>query len=65
VQQLLRHASWSTTMDLYTHRVERLQRDATARIEALVQPRLTTSSAGGRQATVRRSSMPPGQTSLF
>lgn len=33
VQQLLGHASWSTTMDLYTHRVERLQRDASARIE--------------------------------
>ena len=33
VQQLLGHASWSTTMDLYTHRVDRLQRDASARIE--------------------------------
>ena len=33
VQQLLGHASWSTTMDLYTHRVERLQRDASERIE--------------------------------
>ncbi|MGI8683278.1 MAG: hypothetical protein ACR2JO_14370 [Mycobacteriales bacterium] len=31
---LLGHASWSTTMDLYTHRVERLQRDASERIEA-------------------------------
>jgi site-specific recombinase XerD len=36
VQQLLGHASWSTTMDLYTHRVERLQRDASARIEGVV-----------------------------
>lgn len=34
VQQLLGHASWSTTMDLYTHCVERLQRDASERIEA-------------------------------
>lgn len=33
VQQLLGHASWSTTMDLYTHRVDRLQGDASARIE--------------------------------
>lgn len=38
VQQLLGHASWSTTMDLYSHKVQRLQRDATARIEALVRP---------------------------
>lgn len=37
VQQLLGHSSWSVTMDLYTHRIERLQRDATARLEALVQ----------------------------
>jgi integrase len=36
VQQLLGHASWSTTMDLYTHRVERLQKDASARIEGVV-----------------------------
>lgn len=36
VQQLLGHASWSTTMDLYTHRVERLQRDASARIESVL-----------------------------
>jgi integrase len=34
VQQLLGHASWSTTMDLYSHRVERLQREATGRIES-------------------------------
>jgi integrase len=36
VQQLLGHASWSTTMDLYTHRVERLQKDASARIEGVI-----------------------------
>ncbi len=36
VQQLLGHASWSTTMDLYTHRVDRLQRDASARIESVL-----------------------------
>jgi integrase len=36
VQQLLGHASWSTTMDLYTHRVERLQKDATGRIESVL-----------------------------
>ncbi len=36
VQQLLGHASWSTTMDLYTHRVERLQKDATGRIESIL-----------------------------
>ncbi len=34
VQQLLGHASWSTTMDLYSHRVERLQKEAASRIEA-------------------------------
>ena len=38
VQQLLGHSSWSTTMDLYSHRVERLQRDATQRIESLLLP---------------------------
>jgi integrase len=65
VQQLLGHASWSTTMDLYTHRVERLQRDATARIEALVQPGAATPSAGPAQNPLRRSTIPPGQTSLF
>jgi integrase len=36
VQQLLGHASWSTTMDLYTHRVERLQKDASGRIESVL-----------------------------
>ena len=45
VQQLLGHASWSTTMDLYTHRVERLQRDASARIESVL-------FAGGGRSTV-------------
>jgi len=34
VQQLLGHSSWSVTMDLYSHRVERLQRSATAQLEA-------------------------------
>jgi integrase len=36
VQQLLGHSTWSTTMDLYSHRVERLQRDATQKIESLL-----------------------------
>ena len=36
VQQLLGHSSWSVTMDLYSHRVERLQREASAKLEALV-----------------------------
>jgi integrase len=36
VQQLLGHASWSTTMDLYSHRVERLQKDASGRIESVL-----------------------------
>jgi integrase len=36
VQQLLGHSSWSTTMDLYSHRVDRLQREATTRIESLL-----------------------------
>lgn len=36
VQQLLGHSSWSTTMDLYSHRVDRLQREATTRIEGLL-----------------------------
>lgn len=36
VQQLLGHSSWSTTMDLYSHRVDRLQREATTRIENLL-----------------------------
>lgn len=35
VQQLLGHSSWGVTMDLYSHRVERLQRDASTRIEGL------------------------------
>ncbi|MDB5876467.1 MAG: integrase family protein [Ramlibacter sp.] len=38
VQQLLGHSSWSTTMDLYAHRVDRLQREATQRIEDLLLP---------------------------
>jgi integrase len=38
VQQLLGHSSWSTTMDLYSHRVDRLQREATQRIEGLLLP---------------------------
>jgi integrase len=38
VQQLLGHASWSTTMDLYTHRVDRLQKEASGLIEALMMP---------------------------
>jgi integrase len=38
VQQLLGHSSWSTTMDLYTHRIARLQREASSLIEALVLP---------------------------
>ena len=36
VQQLLGHSSWSVTMDLYSHRVDRLQRDASTRLEELV-----------------------------
>ena len=36
VQELLGHASWSTTMDLYSHRVHRLQREATQKIEGLL-----------------------------
>lgn len=36
VQQLLGHSSWSVTMDLYSHRVDRLQREASARLEDLV-----------------------------
>ena len=38
VQQLLGHASWSTTMDLYSHRIDRLQREATQKIESLLLP---------------------------
>ena len=37
VQQLLGHSSWSVTTDLYSHRVERLQRDASQRLEELVE----------------------------
>ena len=44
VQQLLGHSSWNVTMDLYSHRVERLQRDASAQLEVLVSG-LTTPSA--------------------
>lgn len=36
VQQLLGHSSWATTMDLYSHRVDRLQREASQRIESLL-----------------------------
>lgn len=36
VQQLLGHSSWTVTMDLYSHRVARLQREATQRLEELV-----------------------------
>jgi integrase len=36
VQQLLGHSSWNVTMDLYSHRVERLQRDASAQLKELV-----------------------------
>lgn len=37
VQQMLGHSSWSVTMDLYSHRVDRLQREATQRIEDLLE----------------------------
>lgn len=36
VQQLLGHSSWSTTMDLYSHRVDRLLREASERIESVM-----------------------------
>lgn len=36
VQQLLGHSSWATTMDLYSHRVDRLQREASQRIERML-----------------------------
>lgn len=49
VQQLLGHASWSTTMDLYTHRVERLQRDASRGSSPFCSP-----VAVGRESTRRR-----------
>lgn len=38
VQQLLGHSSWSVTMDLYSHRVDRLQREASTRLEEHVIP---------------------------
>ena len=41
VQQLLGHSSWAITMDLYSHRVDRLQREAVARIETLLTPQST------------------------
>ena len=48
VQQLLGHASWSTTMDLYTHRIDRLQKDASALIETvMMQPPPTSASKLG------------------
>lgn len=48
VQQLLGHSSWSVTMDLYSHRVARLQREASQRIEELVVDRAAgeTDAAG-------------------
>lgn len=36
VQHMLGHSSWSVTMDLYSHRVDRLQREASQRIEDLL-----------------------------
>lgn len=51
VQQLLGHSSWSTTMDLYSHRVDRLQREATTRIESLLlQPSEVADGPGVAQA---------------
>lgn len=50
VQQLLGHSSWSVTMDLYSHRVARLQRDASVRLEELVAPPPKRPDAG--RATV-------------
>ena len=44
VQQLLGHSSWNVTMDLYSHRVERLQRDASAQLEVLVSGTATPSA---------------------
>ena len=46
VQQLLGHSSWSTTMDLYSHRVDRLQREASQRIEGMLLD-ATRDAAGG------------------
>jgi integrase len=45
VQQLLGHSSWSTTMDLYSHRIDRLQREATTKIERLLLPPADEESA--------------------
>ena len=59
VQQLLGHASWSTTMDLYTHRVERLQKDATGRIDqscSALRPTLRHRRDAGNDATRSRRS---------
>jgi integrase len=36
VQELLGHSSYAITMDLYSHRVRRLQRDVTSRIEVAI-----------------------------
>jgi integrase len=47
VQQLLGHSSWSTTMDLYAHRVDRLQREATQRIEDLLIPQEAGTDGSG------------------
>lgn len=47
VQQLLGHSSWSTTMDLYAHRVDRLQREATQLIENLMLPPKEGSDGSG------------------
>ncbi|GAC1324204.1 MAG: hypothetical protein NVSMB13_05200 [Mycobacteriales bacterium] len=53
VQQLLGHASWSTTMDLYSHLVERLQKDAASRIEAkLFEPVQTSGDTSSRAASI-------------
>lgn len=51
VQQLLGHSSWSTTMDLYAHRVDRLQREASQRIEDLLLPRQEGADGPGATAT--------------
>jgi integrase len=42
VQQLLGHSSWNVTMDLYSHRVDRLQREASRRLEEHVQEVLSS-----------------------
>ena len=51
VQQLLGHSSWSTTMDLYAHRVDRLQREATQLIVNLMLPPKEGSDGSGVAAT--------------